>query len=158
MSLFIKVRLAKKEDVDQLVKMRWDFTNEHRQIPVEDKEYDAFYDECKSFLLEAIHNGRWFIWVAETEEQIVSHIYIELINKVPRPGRKTNPFTYMTNVYTLPEYRGKGIGSQLLQEIESWSKDNEYKFIIVWPSDESIDFYKRNGYKLCNDPMELVIE
>lgn len=111
--------------------------------------------ECRSFLLEAINSNRWFIWVAEADAQILSHVYID---KVPRPGRKTNPFTYMTNVYTLPEHRGKGLGSQILKQIELWSKMKEYEFIIVWPSEWSIQFYERNGYKPCKEPMELMFE
>jgi len=83
---------------------------------------------------------------------------LELIQKVPRPGRTTHPFIYMTNVYTLPEHRGQGLGSKLLKEIEAWSREKEYEFIIVWPSDWSIEFYERNGYKLCKEPMELILE
>ncbi|WP_315971114.1 GNAT family N-acetyltransferase [Paenibacillus thiaminolyticus] len=71
---------------------------------------------------------------------------------IPRPGRKTNPFTYMTNVYTLPEHRGKGLGSQMLRQIERWSRKNEFEFIIFWPSEWSIEFYERNGYKHVKNP------
>jgi len=86
---------------------------------------------------------------------IAAHVYIQLIDKVPRPGRVTYPFAYMTNVYTDPDYRAQGIGSQLLQAIREWAKANKYEFIIVWPSEEARGFYSRNGYALCNDPMEL---
>ncbi|WP_240335300.1 GNAT family N-acetyltransferase [Paraliobacillus sediminis] len=65
-------------------------------------------------LLENARNsGQWFIWVAEENGEIVSHIFIELIHKVPRPGRVIYPFVYMTNVFTSKEYRNKGIGSKL---------------------------------------------
>ncbi|WP_338080684.1 GNAT family N-acetyltransferase [Cohnella luojiensis] len=50
------------------------------------------------------------IRVAETNGVIASRIYIQLIDKVPRPGRVTYPFAYMTNVYTDPDYRSRGIG------------------------------------------------
>ena len=53
-----------------------------------------------TFLGNAINSGQWIIWVAEENKRVVSHIYIELIQKVPRPGRFTYPFAYMTNVYT----------------------------------------------------------
>ncbi|WP_372631490.1 GNAT family N-acetyltransferase [Cohnella sp.] len=63
--------------------------------------------------------------------------------------------SYMTNVYTDPEYRSRGIGSRLLQAIREWAAASKYEFIIVWPSEEGKEFYSRNGYTLCNDPMEL---
>ncbi len=154
----MNIRLAINDDIDQLIRMRWDFTNEYNKNKIEENQYEYFYMECKSFLLDAISSNRWFVWVADSDGQILSHVYIELINKVPRPGRKTNPFTYMTNVYTLPEHRGNGIGSQILNAIEVWSRQNEYEFIIVWPSEWSTEFYERNGYKQCKEPMELVLE
>lgn len=83
-------------------------------------------------------------------------MYIELIEKVPRPGRITRPFAYMTNVYTIPEWRGKGVGGKLLSRINTWVKDNHYEFVIVWPSDEGTEFYKRHGYTQCQDPLEFV--
>ncbi|CAM5223154.1 hypothetical protein UACE39S_06398 [Ureibacillus acetophenoni] len=147
------IRLAVDRDIHQLIKMRWDFTIEHDESK-KNESYETFEKECQAFLEQAIKGNQWFIWVAEDEGKVASHIFIELIHKVPRPGRVTNPFAYMTNVYTLPEYRNKGIGSKLLNTINNWIKDNNYEFVIVWPSDDSINFYKKNGYVHCTEAME----
>ena len=147
------IRFAEEKDIEQLIKMRWDFTIEDDESK-KDASYDHFEKECHAFLVSAINSGLWFIWVAEENGKIVSHIYIELIQKVPRPGRVTSPFAYMTNVYTVPKYRGRGIGSKVLQEINKWIKDNNYEFVIVWPSEDSIHYYERNGYVHCKEPME----
>lgn len=149
----MKIRLAEAKDIKQLIRMRWDFTIEYD----ESKKYESFDDferECHSFLENALKSNQWFIWVVEDNEKIASHIYIELIQKVPRPGRITYPFAYMTNVYTVPEYRNKGVGSKLLSSINKWIKDNHYEFVIVWPSDEAINYYKKNGYVHSTEPME----
>ncbi|WP_226087439.1 GNAT family N-acetyltransferase [Mesobacillus sp. S13] len=150
----MQIRLAKKTDIDQLIKMRWDFTLEDYPEMGEGVEYGSFGNECREFLETAIRSGKWFVWVAENNGEIVSHIYIELIQKVPRPGRTTNPFAYMTNVYTIPGHRGKGIGSKLLSCINDWAEENKFEFIIVWPSDAGIEFYRRNGYTHSKEPME----
>ena len=147
------IRFAEDKDIEQLIKMRWDFTIEDDESK-KDASYDHFEKECHAFLVSVINSGLWFIWVAEENGKIVSHIYIELIQKVPRPGRVTSPFAYMTNVYTVPKYRGRGIGSKVLQEINKWIKDNNYEFVIVWPSEDSIHYYERNGYVHCKEPME----
>lgn len=147
------IRLAEMKDVDQLIKMRWDFTIEHDEIK-KNSSFPYFEQECHSFFEKAFTNGQWFAWVVEVEGKIVSHIYIELIQKVPRPGRVTHPFAYMTNVYTVPEYRNMGIGSKLLSFINDWIKENEYEFVIVWPSDEAIPFYQKNGYVYNQESLE----
>ncbi|QFT89596.1 Acetyltransferase (GNAT) family protein [Bacillus sp. THAF10] len=149
----MQIRLAKTKDISQLIKMRWDFTIEHDESK-RSASFADFEKECQAFLEKAIIGKQWFIWVVEADEKIVSHIYIELIQKVPRPGRITYPFAYMTNVYTIPDYRNKGLGSQLLERIHQWVKENNYEFVIVWPSEESINYYVKNGYIRCSEPME----
>ncbi|WP_421385259.1 GNAT family N-acetyltransferase [Bacillus salacetis] len=147
------IRLAEAKDINQLIKMRWDTTIEFDESK-KDESYKEFEGECRTFLENALNGHQWFIWVAEDNGKIVSHIYIELIQKVPRPGRVTHPFAYMTNVYTIPEYRNEGVGSKVLSTINKWIKENKYEFVIVWPSDESINYYKKNGYVHCTEPME----
>jgi GNAT superfamily N-acetyltransferase len=152
----MNIRLAERKDIDQLIQMRWDFTLEDNETKLfTENDFESFKLECDTFLENAIGSETWFIWVAEEEVKIVSHIYIELIHKVPRPGRITYPFAFMTNVYTIKEFRNKGIGSNLITTINEWAKSREYEFIIVWPSDESIDYYKKNGYRHCKEPMEF---
>ncbi|NHM31908.1 GNAT family N-acetyltransferase [Neobacillus terrae] len=149
-------RLAETKDIDQLIRMRWDFTYEdHKAKRIDEGNYKTFYEECCNFLESALNSEEWFIWVAEDNGRIVSHIYTELIQKVPRPGRITRPFAFMTNVYTLKDYRNKGIGSILLSTINEWVRDEKYEFVIVWPSDYAINFYKKNGYVQCQEPMEF---
>ncbi|WP_349407497.1 GNAT family N-acetyltransferase [Pseudalkalibacillus sp. SCS-8] len=152
----MNIRLAENKDISQLVRMRWDFTIEYDESK-KTASYDDFELECKAFLEDAIKGNQWFIWVAEVNERVVSHIYIELIHKVPRPGRQTYPFAFMTNVYTVKDFRNKRIGSKLLSTINEWAKENRYEFIIVWPSEESINYYKKNGYVHCTEPMEHFI-
>ena len=150
-------RLATKEEINQLVRMRWDFTLEdYPEMITASDGYEAFEEECTDFLEQALASDRWHIWIAEDKGRVISHMYIELIEKVPRPGRITRPFAYMTNVYTVPDWRGKGIGGKLLSQVNAWVKDNDYEFVIVWPSEEGVDFYKRHGYEQCNDPLEYV--
>ncbi|MBP2240472.1 GNAT superfamily N-acetyltransferase [Cytobacillus eiseniae] len=149
------IRLAKEKDIKQLIQMRWDFTIEYdKSGKIEKTSFAAFEKECQSFLLNAMNNGQWFIWVAEKNGEIIANIYIELIQKVPRPGRTTYPFAYMTNVYTVKPYRNKGIGSKLLATINEWAKEEKYEFIIVWPSEDSVPYYQRNGYVHSTEPLE----
>ncbi|MDP5273591.1 GNAT family N-acetyltransferase [Chengkuizengella axinellae] len=149
----MNIRLAEAKDIKQLIKMRWDSTIEVDESK-KNESYDDFEKECQIFLENALNSSQWYIWVAAEKETVVSHIYIELIQKVPRPGRTTYPFAYMTNVYTVPKYRNKGVGSKVLGSINKWIKENNYEFVIVWPSDEAINYYKKNGYVHCTEPME----
>ncbi|WP_391209696.1 GNAT family N-acetyltransferase [Psychrobacillus sp. L4] len=128
----MNIRLAESKDIGRLIHMRWDFTLEDNQAKIFDEsDLEAFKIECQDFLEKAFDSETWFIWVAEENSKIVSHIYIELIQKVPRPGRRTHPFAFMTNVYTIKHFRNKGIGSKLITAINEWVEREKYEFIIV---------------------------
>lgn len=147
------VRLATFEDIPQLVQMRWDFSKEEQNdIAV---TFEEFNQICSEFLVNAIQNGEWLIWVAERNGCLVSHMYLQIIHKVPRPGKSANPyFGYVTNVYTRPAYRNQGIGSEIHRVMEQWSKENKVEFLVLWPSSDSVPFYSRNGFLRSADSME----
>ncbi|WP_308635534.1 GNAT family N-acetyltransferase [Paenibacillus silvisoli] len=144
------IRLASSNDVNRLVQMRWEFSEPDPSVG-----FEAFHETCGEFLNRAINSGDWYIWAAEVEGAIVSHMYLQLIHKVPRPGKSHAPyFGYVTNVYTQPEYRSRGIGTRIHRVMEEWAKENEVEFLILWPSSESVEFYARNGFSPSEEAME----
>ena len=53
-------------------------------------------------------------------------------------------------MYTLPEFRGKGIASQLLAELEKWAAELGYQKCILETGKkqpEAIALYQKNGYR-----------
>jgi N-acetylglutamate synthase-like GNAT family acetyltransferase len=85
---------------------------------------------------------------------VVSHIYLALVDKVPRPTRANRKIGYMTNVYTRPANRGSGIGTELLNAVTAWADTNDVELIVVWPSETSTEFYARNGFA---PPADLLV-
>jgi GNAT superfamily N-acetyltransferase len=54
-------------------------------------------------------------------------------------------------MYTLPEYRGKGIAQKLLTELEIWAKELSYTKCILETGKkqpEAIQLYKKSGYTI----------
>lgn len=140
------IREATRQDASALARMRWDFTAEDDYI--HPNATHAGYEDCfGEFLDYALNSGRWSIWVAEDQGLLVSHIFMQVIEKVPRPGRQERRFGWVTNVYTLPEYRNQGVGSQLMQHVEAWSKAHNLELMLVWPTERSVPYYQRAGFE-----------
>ena len=60
----------------------------------------------------------------------------------------------MKRMYTLPEYRGKGIASKILSELELWAKEENYKSAVLetgFLQTDAISLYKKLGYVITEN-------
>jgi ribosomal protein S18 acetylase RimI-like enzyme len=56
---------------------------------------------------------------------------------------------YLDEIVIIPEYRGKGVGSWILSEIEKYYKNDGYEFIsLVTYHFQAPEFYIKNGFTL----------
>ena len=54
-------------------------------------------------------------------------------------------------MYTNPEFRKKGIASEILKELESWAKEIGYNYSILETGKrqiEAVEFYKKSNYSI----------
>jgi GNAT superfamily N-acetyltransferase len=149
-------RVAVEADADELALMRWDFRLE--EAPGATRHDQAtFLNACTAFLRQGLAEQRWTYWIAQQDTQIVSHIFIQRVAKVPKPNRLDDALGYVTNVYTRPAYRGQGIGTQLMTHVLAWAREQDLESLIVWPSETSIRFYERAGFQGTTDMLEYIV-
>jgi ribosomal protein S18 acetylase RimI-like enzyme len=146
----VALRRATAADLDALARLRWQFT-------FEDEEPGELRDDYeRAFRLtvgEGIESGRWHVFVADAGGEVVAHMYVGLIEKVPRPVTGPRWLGYLTNVYTVPAWRGLGVGTRLLREIQEWCRAESVELLVVWPSEESVELYRRLGFERHWDPL-----
>src|SRR5438105_1358832 len=123
------LRLATENDTRELARLRWDFSPE--ESAASGQSFEAFHAGFADFWGRALAGGNWAAWVAEQSGRLVATIWVQVIHKVPRPGRfgGHNRYGYVTNVYTEPGIRGQGIGSQLLRRTIEWARSQELQFL-----------------------------
>jgi GNAT superfamily N-acetyltransferase len=150
----MEFRLGTEGDVTELAHLRWDFRMEGGdELPAVSKE--EFITACETFLKQGLDSGSRAYWVAVDNSEIVSHIFVQKVDMVPRPCKIHDQFGCITNNYTKPQHRNKGIGSQLMQRVKQWAQEHDLELLIVWPSEQAVRFYEQAGFKMENDVMEL---
>ena len=148
-------RLATVHDAECLAECFWNHVDEDGSLNPAEK--DDYIRDC----LEHIRNRLGidlFCWVADVSGRIVAHIFIIITYKVPKPGKINPKWGRLSTVRTIPEYRNQGVGSALMDKVKTWCREQHLEELVVWPSEESVSFYERAGFKGENDVMEMLFE
>lgn len=152
----VSIRMARLKDSEALAKMRWEDS-------VESKKDEAFLQaeflgQYERFLETALSDPRWVIWLAEVNDEVVSHSFVQLIDMVPRPGRFGRKWGYASAVYTTPQLRNRGLGSSLLEKMIQWGREQGLESLLLQSGDRSIPLYERAGFSKPVDAMELELQ
>ena len=150
----VQIRLATAKDCDALAEMRYRFraelgrTNESRT---------AFVRRFSPWMKKRLHrkSSPWRCWIAENQKQFLGHACVQLLEKMPNPVNEPELHAYVTNCYVLPEIRSRGVGKKLLDRVLSWCRAQGVDAVILWPSLDSKSFYRRSGFNVSPDLLEL---
>lgn len=154
----MEIRMAQEQDYPQLAEMKWlhceEDDRDYREETLVGADRDLFIAEFEKFLDE---HKEYRIFVAGDGEMIASAMFVYMIPKTPKPNRAGRYIAYLTNVYTREEYRNKGIGTDLLAYIKDYLRKETCELLFVWPSDNSVAWYTRNGFSGENDILECEV-
>jgi GNAT superfamily N-acetyltransferase len=146
------VRRASTEDAERLAAMRWRFSAEFHEAV---EPLDAFTSRFSEFARRVLHDPQWAVWVAEADSQLVGTAWMELVERVPRPHSLRRFIGYVTNVYVIPERRSSGVGGRLVEAVIRWGRESDCEILVLWPSEASVRFYERGGFRLARRVMEF---
>lgn len=147
------VRRATRADGVELARLRWEFTAEDGEAPTE--PLDAFASSFTQTWAGFWASGRWRVWVAEAGGRLIGCVWMEWVDKVPRPRPRPNSIGYVTNVYVSPAWRNGGIGSRLLGAAIDDARRVGHAQLFLWPTERSRPFYARAGFAPSTEVQEL---
>jgi ribosomal protein S18 acetylase RimI-like enzyme len=96
-------------------------------------------------------DGRASIWVAELERAgIIGQVFVQFISsrKELADGEIR---AYIYGFRVRPAYRGSGVGTQLLKQVEQDLQKRRFRWVTLNVSRQNLAaqrFYKRNGYQI----------
>ncbi len=150
-------RRALPSDAEFLAELRWDFRYNSRagQTVVSRVEFQAIFS---AFIAQALERSEWLVWVAEQTGEIIAHVYLHVFQKLPNPYALESYLGYISNVYTKPEFRSRGVGATLMAQVTDWAKQQgRMDVLFLWRSEESQVFYERQGFKTNPHMMEYEV-
>jgi GNAT superfamily N-acetyltransferase len=83
---------------------------------------------------------------------------VQVLEGVPRPATTRDRWGWLTDCYTVPGERNKGHGAGLLGAIRAWAEVEGLELLLVSPSDRSVPFYGRAGFKPAGEWLQLSLD
>jgi len=109
----------------------------------DDNSIDA---ELTNYFENAMQDGMTILWVAEDNGVVVSSVLLGVMQMVPRFEDSTGKVAYLTNMYTLPDYRRRGIATNLMKNVIEVAKSQGIKKILLHSSETAKPVYEKLGF------------
>lgn len=150
----INIRQACLDDLDLLVQLRVALLEEIGDFTgVTAKE--AVTEANRNYLADNMQTGDFLSWVAEIDGNIVGTSGLTFWKKPPTYKSLTGLEAYIMNMYTLPEWRGKGIAIALLQEIIRFVRTTDVKRIWLHATNAGKPIYEKERFVVPPNELEL---
>ncbi len=152
----VHIRTADKNEVK-------DIQNLNNEVFIDNQKYDSDLDmnwpqsdKGKEYFTKLLNNPDACCLLAEEDGKLVGYIAAAPKNISYRKSK----FFEIENMGVIPEYRSKGIGSQLIQKCLEWAKNKGFQKLFVnayFQNAKAIDFYKRNGFSEIDISLERTL-
>jgi GNAT superfamily N-acetyltransferase len=150
-------RKAEMEDILTLIDFRIIFLKEIQKNIAKEKE-KALRSELKKYFTKSL-NHSCVSWLAEYNKNPVG-LGTMVIREQPGhfnliPGRTG----YILNMFTLPDFRGKGICSEILKQLIEFGKSLKIQKFELHATKMGGPIYRNFGFKEPDDKvMELIVK
>ncbi len=150
----LPIRRATVDDVDQLVQLRLLLFEETGELV--ERDASAFPEAIRAFLIKSLPQKSFLAWIAESNSRIVASSGFVPFERLPVPENLLGKEGYILNMYTLPEWRGQGLATTLLQEIISYAKETGIRRLWLHATEVGRPVYEKIGFVAEGDAMSLI--
>jgi ribosomal protein S18 acetylase RimI-like enzyme len=147
----IEIRTAKYDDIISIIDCRREFISEVTgcEMTCEVRETTTEY------LKKHINSDSLICYLAIEDNRIISTVILCMYNVIPKLNNITGKVGYIFNVYTLKEYRGRGLAKELMNKTVETAKSMGVKEIYLNGEEKAIPLYRRLGFECVNREMVL---
>jgi GNAT superfamily N-acetyltransferase len=153
----IEYRLATEDDIDDLVSLRIIFLQEAEEID-SSKSTEELRKSLYDYFEDKLATGSFSSWLAVENGRIIATSGLSFHIVPPSFGNPSGEEAYLMNMYTLPKYRKKGIGGELLVKTLEGAKRRGIKKIRLHTTAIGKSLYEKRGFVNSNSEMILVLD
>lgn len=148
----IVYRKLREEDVEFFIQMRI------HQLKEEGAEETI---ELEPYLVEFyekhLEDGTFVSWLAVADGKIIATSGISFVEKPPYYSNPTGKIGLLSSMYTLKEYRRRGIANVLLEKVVEEARSSGCGTVQITASDMGVLLYSDFGFQKNGNFMQYVL-
>jgi ribosomal protein S18 acetylase RimI-like enzyme len=148
------VRRATLDDVDDLVRLRVALLREMGALV--DADDAPLAKAIRRYLVADLPLGRFIAWVGTSEDgAVIACGGLVYLQKPPSPGNHSGREAYIMNMYTAPEWRGRGLATRLFDALMGDAREAGARLVRLHATKDGQALYERGGFRLVGNEMAL---
>jgi len=150
------VRTYRPEDQDRVKRCIIELQDFERVLEPDRVEGERIAERNFQELQEAHHQNTGKIFVAEVDEEVVGLVNVRFEHESQTYMSSLVDYAYISDIFVLQAYRGRGIGTMLLQQAEAFARQQGatvLKIGVLAKNRQAADVYQHVGFR----PYEIVL-
>ena len=148
-------RRATIEDLNELVRTRIKVLRAANKLD-ENVDMSEVERQSKDYYEKALADGSHTAYLVYDGDTFVGAGGVSYFRVMPTYHNPSGEKAYIMNMYTVPEYRRKGIAFKTLDLLVRDAKERNIKAISLEATDMGRPLYEKYGFVKMNDEMELI--
>ncbi len=103
----------------------------------------------------AIPAGDFLAWIAEEDGRIIAMSGLVFLQKLPHGRNPSGKEGFVLNMYTLPDWRGRGICTALVERMVEYVRQAGVTCIRLHASEDGVGIYSKLGFQPDDSEMLL---
>ena len=153
----MEFRRATLEDTSLLTDMRMAMRAE-REEGICPEGLEDFRARTLKYFEEHIPDERFIAWLAIEDREVVATSGMCVYDVPPTYGNVSGRVAYLVNMYTVPEYRGQGIATKLLEHLITEAGERGCGRVTLNTSKSGRSVYEKYGFIDLPGEMEYFLD
>ena len=153
----IEYRKANVDDIEAISRIRVEFLSEVNYID-DEIERDKLFENIKRYMMKMIPNKEFVSWLAIDNNKIIGISGVSFYEYPPNQKCLNGKVAYISNMYTYPEHRKRGIASKLFELTVEEAKERGCNKISLNTTDMGRGLYEKFGFTDTKNDMVFYVK
>lgn len=150
----IEIKRAEIADMERIMEWRMAVLHEVFDVPAS-QSMEELEQANRRYYAAMLPLDKHIACFACAEGRIVGCGGICLYQEMPSPDNPSGQCAYLMNIYTCPEFRGHGVGKEVVQWLVRQAKERQITKIYLETSSTGRRLYEKAGFTDMPDMMKL---